>query len=80
MEEFVWLHDSLIPRGQARVSVEDRGFLYGDGLFETLRSDAGQVHLLDEHLARLRRPFSGCPGPGRLIGGSVWADCWRPTA
>jgi len=41
MEEFVWLNDNLIPLAQARVSVNDRGFLYGDGLFETLRADMG---------------------------------------
>jgi len=51
--EFVWLNDNLIPLDQARVSVNDRGFLYGDGLFETLRADMGRVHFLTEHLARL---------------------------
>jgi len=53
MEEFVWLNDELIPLAQARVSVNDRGFLYGDGLFETLRADEGRVHFLAEHLERL---------------------------
>jgi branched-chain amino acid aminotransferase len=43
----------LIPLAQARVPVNDRGFLYGDGLFETLRADMGRVHLLTEHLERL---------------------------
>ncbi len=53
MKEFVWLNDALIPLDQARVSVNDRGFLYGDGLFETLRAEAGTVYFLEEHLARL---------------------------
>jgi len=53
MEEFVWLNDNLIPLAQARVSVNDRGFLYGDGLFETLRAEAGRVQFLAEHLERL---------------------------
>jgi branched-chain amino acid aminotransferase len=53
-KKFVWLNDDLIPLSQARVSVNDRGFLYGDGLFETLRSDDGRVHFLAEHLERLR--------------------------
>jgi len=43
----------LIPLDQARVSVNDRGFLYGDGLFETLRAEAGRVRFLPEHLDRL---------------------------
>ena len=53
MEEFVWLNDNLIPLAQARVPVNDRGFLYGDGLFETLRAEAGRVLFLTEHLERL---------------------------
>ncbi|MBM4301709.1 MAG: hypothetical protein FJ121_09300 [Deltaproteobacteria bacterium] len=53
MAEFVWLNDNLIPLDQARVSVNDRGFLYGDGLFETLRAEAGRVRFLPEHLDRL---------------------------
>ncbi len=53
MEEFVWLNDELLPLAQARVSVNDRGFLYGDGLFETLRAEAGRVQFLAEHLERL---------------------------
>jgi branched-chain amino acid aminotransferase/para-aminobenzoate synthetase component 1 len=52
-QEFVWLNDNLIPLDQARVSVNDRGFLYGDGLFETLRADDGRVLFLPEHLERL---------------------------
>ena len=53
-QEFVWLNDTLIPLDQARVSVNDRGFLYGDGLFETLRAEDGRVQFLGEHLERLR--------------------------
>ncbi|MFI5331770.1 MAG: aminotransferase class IV, partial [Desulfobaccales bacterium] len=53
MQEFVWLNDALIPLDQARVSVNDRGFQYGDGLFETIRAEAGTVYFLEEHLARL---------------------------
>ncbi len=51
--EFVWLNDDLVPVDQARVSVNDRGFLYGDGLFETLRAEAGSIYFLTEHLTRL---------------------------
>jgi branched-chain amino acid aminotransferase/para-aminobenzoate synthetase component 1 len=54
MEKFVWLNDNLIPLDQARVSVNDRGFLYGDGLFETLRAEAGRARFLSEHIERLK--------------------------
>ncbi|MCX5890677.1 MAG: aminotransferase class IV [Deltaproteobacteria bacterium] len=51
--EFVWLNDDLVPMDQARVSVNDRGFLYGDGWFETVRAEEGKIYFLTEHLARL---------------------------
>jgi branched-chain amino acid aminotransferase len=51
---FVWINEELLPLTQARVSVEDRGFLYGDGFFETLRAEDGRVLFLEEHLERLR--------------------------
>jgi branched-chain amino acid aminotransferase len=66
--EFVWLNDALTPISQARVSVNDRGFLYGDGLFETLRAEAGRVLYLPEHLERLEasaRVFN-LPFPGAV--------------
>ena len=53
MEEIVHLNGSLMPRAQARVSVFDQGFLYGYGLFETMRAYRGTIFLLDRHLRRL---------------------------
>ncbi len=53
----VHLNGSLVPAEEARVSVHDRGFLLGDGLFETLRAHSGRPAFLGEHLARLRH---GC--------------------
>lgn len=53
MGELVWLDGRLIPIEEARISPLDRGFLYGDGLFETMRSYDGTVHLLRRHLERL---------------------------
>ncbi|HEX4337858.1 MAG TPA: aminotransferase class IV [Polyangiaceae bacterium] len=40
---------------EAKVGVTDRGFLYGDSVFETLRTYAGEPFALDRHLARLAR-------------------------
>ena len=53
MSEIVYLNGSLIPRSQARISALDYGFLYGFGLFETMRAYEGQVFRLDRHLNRL---------------------------
>lgn len=44
----------LTDEGGASVSVFDHGFLYGEGVYETLRTYNGQPFLLDRHLARLR--------------------------
>ena len=46
---------SLVGTAEARVSVYDRGFLYGDAVFEVLRTYGGVPFALDEHLARLQR-------------------------
>lgn len=48
--------DGAIHRPEdARISAYDRGFLYGDSVFETVRTYAGEPFALDEHLARLER-------------------------
>lgn len=54
MAEFVWLNDNLVPLEQAAVSVNDRGFQYGDGFFETLRAEEGRPQFLEAHLLRLK--------------------------
>lgn len=46
------------PAGAAHVSVFDRGFLYGDSVFETLRTYGGQPFALGEHLDRLAESAS----------------------
>lgn len=53
-DEHVFLNGRLVPAGRAVVSVFDRGLLYGDGLFETLRAYRGVVFAFDRHLRRLR--------------------------
>lgn len=53
MTEKVFLNDKLVDVEQAHVSVRDSGFLYGAGLFETMRSHNGTVFRLDDHLDRL---------------------------
>jgi len=51
----VFLNDDFRPAEEAAVSVFDRGFLYGDGLFETILIWDGRPFLLDRHWDRLRR-------------------------
>jgi branched-chain amino acid aminotransferase len=54
MAEIIYLNGQLIPRSKAKLSPFDHGFLYGYGLFETMRAYNGYVFRLDGHLARLR--------------------------
>lgn len=50
----IWLNGRLTPPSEARIDPADRGFTLGDGLFETIRADAGRLCHLARHLARLR--------------------------
>jgi branched-chain amino acid aminotransferase len=51
----VFLNGQFVPEQQALISVNDRGFLYGDGLFETLRVCGGRPFRLAQHLERMAR-------------------------
>lgn len=45
---------AILPLEEVRVSVLDRGFMFGDAVYEALRVYSGRAWLLDEHCARLR--------------------------
>ena len=51
----VFLNGEFVPAERATVSVLDRGFLYGDGLFETMRVHRGQPFCWEAHLERFER-------------------------
>jgi aminodeoxychorismate lyase len=51
----VFLNGRFLPETQAVVPISDRGFLYGDGLFETLRISHGRPFCWDQHVERLER-------------------------
>jgi branched-chain amino acid aminotransferase len=55
---YVYLNGKLVPSKEAVVSVFDHGFLYGDGIYETIRVYDGVIFRLDEHLQRLFRSAS----------------------
>ena len=50
----MWLDGALVPEDDARISPQSRGFLYGDGCFETIRIHGGAPFRLDTHFERLR--------------------------
>lgn len=54
MTKYYHVNDELRPAEEATVNVRDRGFLYGDAAFETLRVYGGSVFEWETHVARLR--------------------------
>lgn len=55
----VYLNGRLVPAGRAAISIDDHGFLYGDGAYETLRAYGGKPSFLMDHLRRLESSLSG---------------------
>ena len=52
-ERQVYLDGQFLPLSEARVSVEDRGFLFGDGVYEVLRASSGKLYAEAAHWRRL---------------------------
>ncbi|MBC7104795.1 MAG: aminotransferase class IV, partial [Firmicutes bacterium] len=75
--EYSYLNGRLVPAGAALVSAADRGFLYGDGVFETLRAYGGRPFQLAEHVERLYRSAAliglELPWPDRAVREAVEA-------
>jgi D-alanine transaminase len=55
----VYLNGVYLDRAQAAVSVDDRGFLFGDGVYEVTRAHDGQLFEWERHLRRLARGLDG---------------------
>jgi branched-chain amino acid aminotransferase len=52
-EQWIYLDGEFVTKENAKISVYDHGFLYGDGVFEGIRVYDGNVFRLEEHLQRL---------------------------
>jgi D-alanine transaminase len=59
VENPVYLNGVLLPRDQAQIPVLDRGFLFGDGVYEVIPAYAGRLFRLRQHLDRLGRSLAG---------------------
>lgn len=53
MSRQIYLNGELVPQEEAKISVYDHGLLYGDGVFEGIRSYGGKVFRMQEHVERL---------------------------
>jgi len=81
-----YLNGEFLPLAAARVSPMDRGFLFGDGVYEVIPVYSRRPFRLDEHLARLDRSLAAIRlanplGPNdwravvaRLVAEAEWAD------
>jgi D-alanine transaminase len=50
-----FINGAFVPLAEAKVSIEDRGFQFGDGVYEVIRTYTGRPFALEAHLARLDR-------------------------
>jgi D-alanine transaminase len=64
----VYLNGAYVPKDRAVISVDDRGFLFGDGVYEVVRNYSGHIFELDAHLARLERGLREL----RMTGVDAW--------
>lgn len=55
MPNVAFINGAFVPLAEAKVSIEDRGFQFGDGVYEVIRTYKGRPFSLDAHLARLDR-------------------------
>ena len=53
--EWIWINGKTLPLSEARISVEDRGFQFADGVYEVIRLYQGVPFTLAEHMDRLSR-------------------------
>ncbi|MGO3741649.1 D-amino acid aminotransferase [Kerstersia sp.] len=57
-DTLAYLNGAYLPVGEAKISVLDRGFIFGDGIYEVVPAYHGRPFRMDEHLARLERSLA----------------------
>jgi D-alanine transaminase len=53
MNPIVYLNGAYLPKDDARISPDDRGFLFADGVYEVVRSYGGRLFALEPHMTRM---------------------------
>jgi D-alanine transaminase len=72
--EICYLNGAFLPLREAKISVLDRGFLFGDGVYEVIPVYGGRALRLAEHLERLERSLVGV-GMANPLTADAWAEC-----
>ncbi len=75
MAENVFLNGKYCKSEEALVSIEDRGFIFGDGVYEVMRCYKGNLFEIEEHLLRLERSASRIALPLPYSGGEIGDIC-----
>lgn len=70
-DQIVYLNGEFMPLPDAKISVLDRGFIYGDGVYELVPVYAGEPFRMPHHLKRLQRSLDGI-GLANPHGGERW--------
>lgn len=75
----IYVNGAIVPRGEAKVSVYDSGFMLGDGMWEGMRLHEGRWVFFDEHMDRL---FESCHAVSLDVGmdRQALADALHATA
>lgn len=55
----IWLNNKIVPNKDANISIWDRGFLYGDGVYETVRVYGYKIFRAEKHWKRLAQSLKG---------------------
>ena len=75
-DQIVYLNGEFMPLPDAKISVLDRGFIYGDGVYELVPVYAGEPFRMPHHLKRLQRSLDGI-GLANPHGGERWEALLR---
>ena len=73
----VYLNGEYLPLDQAKISVMDRGFLFGDGVYEVIPCYLGHLFHLDAHIERLTASLHGI-GMENPYNTKQWAEIFAP--
>ncbi len=58
MNEIVYLNGAFVDKSEAKISANDRGFIFADGVYEVVKYYNGKAFRYDDHLARLERSLA----------------------
>jgi len=72
MSEIVYLNGEFLPAAEARIPVLDRGFIFGDGVYEVIPVYSRRPFRMAEHFQRLQRSLDAVRIPNPLTG-TEWA-------